>query len=222
MYQTDLPSWPDAETVLAKDGFTVSPEHLRKLGDGDIQKGVRQLRLMLAAETERKLLWPVVLRPPHVRLAGPDDEPAILELLLADVAENAAHVAPPSEERILTHIQLGTRKRGGFTAVIDGEDGKPIAVAILNATQWWWSDDWYLGDIVTYVHPDHRKGRCIDNLLEFERWLAQEMSDQYGKQTYLVCGVMGTRRYREKLMLFWRRFFEVGRAYMWPAPGEKP
>lgn len=222
MYQTDLPSWPDAETVLDADGYTVSPEHLRKLGYGDIQKGVRQLRLMIAAETERKLVSPVVVKPSNVRLADPADEPALLNLLMADVIENAAHVAEPDEGRILKHIQLGTRKQGGFTAVIDGEDGKPVAVAILNASQWWWSEDWYLGDIVTYVHPDYRKTRCIDNLLEFERWIAAEMSQQYGKRVYLMCGVMGTHRYREKLMLFWRRFFEVGRAYIYPAPGGEP
>ena len=219
MYQSTLPPWPDAGALCAQDGFRVSPDLLRRLGDGNAQDGARQLKLILAAETERKPSG-VTCRPANVRLAGPDDETAILQLLFRDVEENASHIAPPSADRILAQIRLGTQQKGGFTAIIDGPDGTPVAVAILNSAQWWWSEQFYLGDIVTYVHPDHRQSRYIDDLLDFERWLSDEMTAQYGERVYLLCGVLGTRRMRAKIMLFWRRFTEVGRAFLYPAPGE--
>jgi len=218
MYQTPLPPWPDAESVLSEDGFTVSAEHLRRLGRGDIKAGVRQLRLILAAETERKPIRGPAEKPATVRLGTEADETAILDLLLLDVVENAAHIAPASPEQILAQIQIGTRQKGGFVGVIDGEDGAPIAVCILHPCQWWWSDQIYLGDVVNYIHPDHRHSRHVDDLLEFEMWAADAMTAQYGHRVYLQCGVLGTKRLHAKLMLFWRRFTEVGRAYLYPAP----
>jgi hypothetical protein len=55
-------------------------------------------------------------------------------------------------------------------------------------------------------------------MIDFERWLSDQWSEQYGYRVYLVAGVMGTRRLRAKIALYWRRMTEVGRAYLYPPP----
>jgi hypothetical protein len=217
MLQTDYPPWPDAKSALT-DGARISPEQLSRLGGGDQQTGYRQLRAIIAAETERKVSRGPTARPASVRFAGPEDEDAILARLLEDVAENASHIGEPSADQIMKHIRAGTRRNGGVVGVIDGDDGKPAAVCILIPAQWWWSEDWYLWEIANYVHPDYRQTRHIDDLLNFERWLSDEWSVQYGHRVYLLTGVMATKRLRSKVLLFWQRLTEVGRAYIYPPP----
>lgn len=217
MYQTDYPPWPDAKSALLADGARVSPEQLCRLGSGDPQAGVRQLRMMIAAETERKVSAGPIERPANVRFAIDSDEDAIVECLLRDAAENASQIAPPSRERIMALVQAGTRKQGGIIGIIDGDDG-PAAVCVLTPAQWWWSDAWYLMDVVTYVSPEHRNGKLIDDLIDFERWLADQWTEQCGYRVFLITGVMGTRKLREKFLVWWQRLTEVGRAYCYPPP----
>lgn len=218
MYQAEHPPWPDATFAESANGAVITAEQLMRLGDGDRDAGLRQLRLIIAAETERKVSKGPTAKPSNVRIAGPEDEAAILSRLLEDVAENAAHIAAPSETRIMAHIRAGTRREGGFVGIIDGSDGQPAAICVLVGAQWWWSDEWYLFEVCNYVHPDHRRSSHIDDLIDFERWLADEMSAQYGRRTYLLAGVMGTRRLRAKIAMYWRRMTEVGRAYLYPPP----
>lgn len=218
MIQTDYPPWPDAKSALMADGARISPEQLCRLGGGDPQVGFRQLRSIIAAETERKVSQGPIARPEAVRFAGPEDEEAILARLLEDVAENASHIGKPSPDHIMKHIRAGTRKDGGIVGIIDGDDGKPAAICMLMPAQWWWSEEWYLWEIANYVHPDHRNSRCIDDLLNFERWLSDEWTTQCGYRVYLLSGVMGTKQLRPKILLWWQRMTEVGRCFIYPTP----
>jgi hypothetical protein len=216
MYQTGLPPWPDAQSAEAANGAVVTAEQLAKLGAGDRNAGLRQLRLIIACETERKVGSGPTAKPSNVRLATLADEPAILSRLLEDVAENASHIAPPSEARIMAYLDTSSRR--SIVGVIDGDDGLPAAVCILIGAQWWWSDQWYLMEVCNYVHPSARHSTHIDDLLDFERWLSDQWSEQYGYRVYLMTGVMGTRRLRAKIAMYWRRMTEVGRAFLYPPP----
>jgi hypothetical protein len=213
MYQTKIPPWPDAQSAESANGAVVTAEQLVRLGMGDRDAGLRQLRLIIAAETDRKVSKGPIAKPGTVRIAGPDDEDAIISRLLEDVAENASHIAPPSEARIRAYLGAGA-----IVGVIDGDDGRPAAICIVVGAQWWWSDNWYLMEVCNYVHPDHRRSSHIDDMIDFERWLSDQWSMQYGYRVYLVAGVMGTRRLRAKIALYWRRMTEVGRAYLYPPP----
>jgi len=213
MYQTDLPPWPDAPLT---DGAVVTAEQLMRLGRGDRDVGLRQLRLIIACESERKVSAGPTARPGNVRIAGPEDEAPILARLLEDVSENASHIAPPCQASIRAY--LNTESRRSIVGIIDGDDGLPAAVCVLIGAQWWWSDHWYLMEVCNYVHPDHRRSRYIDDIIDFERWLSDRWSEQYGYPVYLMAGVMGTRRMRAKIAMYWRRMTEVGRAYLYPPP----
>lgn len=212
---------PRPGSQTADDGsLLITEEQLRRFGDGDASRGRRELRLLLENDNDRDgpIYHGPTDKPEGVRIAGPQDEAAILDLLLMDLRENAEHIAPLDEEKILENIRAGTRQRGGIVAVIDGPGKVPVAVTIMHPCQWWWSQGWYFFEIVMFVHPEHRKSRHVDDLLQFERWAADNMTKSMGYRCYLLCGVLGAWRIRAKIALYRRKFKQAGAAFCYPAP----
>lgn len=164
----------------------------------------------------RKIDGPTPM-PRSVRLAGAADEARLLELLVADIAENAGHIAPASVPTLLQQIQVCTRARGGFCPVVDGADGNPVGLALLVPTQWWWSDQFFLSEIVMFVHPKARHSRCGAALLTAEKALADNMSKTLGHRIYLLAGVTATQRGQAKLRLYGRHLNPVGGFFVYPS-----
>lgn len=204
--------------LLPDGSLVVTPEDLARFGNGDVERGRRDLRMMLAAERQQKISDGPVARPASVRVAGPADEAALLELLIADLRENAVHVAPIDEASVMAVIQACTQRKGGLAGVIDGPDKKPVAVVVLLPNKWWWSLGWYLQETVTFVHRDHRKGHAFDDLMMFAKWASEGMSKISGYRYYLLCGVLGTNRMRAKVLSYRRKFAQCGAFFVWPSP----
>lgn len=206
-------------TETQEDGsMLITEEQLRRFGNGDARAGRRELRLLLALERDGPVLSGPTERPASVRMAGPQDEPALLELWLQDLRENAGHVAPIDEEKVLENIRAGTRGRGGVVGCIDGADGKPVAMLVLHPLPWHWSKGIFLQELASYVHPDHRRSRHVDDLLAFAKWAVDAWSKEAGIRIYLVCGVLGAWRVRAKMALYRRKFALGGVVCVYPAP----
>lgn len=196
-------------------GMFISQEALARFGGGNAATGRKELRALLAAERESPAYSGPTERPQSVRIAGPADEADILALLKLDLAANAAHIAPIDDEKVLAHIQTGTRRRGGFVGVI----GKPaIAVVILIPFQWWFSNGWYFQEIVNFVHPDHRKSNHASDLIDFSKWASDEQTRGFGYRVWLLCGVLGAWRVHAKVALYRRKVWQAGIACVYPAP----
>jgi hypothetical protein len=213
--------FPKPEAVTNEDGGVyVSRDTLEKLGGGAAAQGRRDLRLFLASYTQAPAAPPtgVPKKPANVRFAKEGDEPALLELLRVDIQENAEAVAPMDDEKVLQVIQVGTRFRNGFVGVIDGPAGHPVALIVLHPIQWWWSQAWYFGEVVKFVHPDHRRSHYNDDLDAFGRWISDQQTRRFGYRVYYLCGVLGTRRLRAKMLSYGRKFCQVGAAYLYPPP----
>ena len=213
-------------SVLTDGGLVVNPDQLSRLGDGDAERGRRELRHILATDRDCPTYNKAPEHPPrNVRIAGPQDEAAIMELLLLDLRENAEHIAPIDEEKVLFNVQVGKMAdRGGpvgITAVIDGPNGKPVAVVVMHSVQWWWSQGWHWFETAAFVHPDHRRSRYIDDLLDFEKWVAATHTRNVGFRVYLLCGVLGAWRIRAKIAKYRRKFQLAGVACIFPAPPHK-
>jgi hypothetical protein len=204
-------------TNMPDGSLLITPDQLARLGAGDAKRGKRELRLILAAERDHTIHNGPTVRPPSVRIAGPADEKPLFDLLMLDLNESARDVAVISEERVLAHIRAGTRRKGGIVGVIDGP-GVPVAVTILLPYQWWWSNSHYIQEVVTFVHPDHRRSRHINDLIDFGRWVTEQWSKSFGYKLFMLCGVLGTKRVREKAILYRRRFAQVGAAFLYPSP----
>lgn len=205
----------------APSNLVLLADTLRKVGRGSVREGKKAVLGWIKTQDEREHPKRPAAKPPSVRLAGVSDEQAIFDLLMQDVEENAAHVAVPSIERIMGHITLGTRRQGGIIGVIDGPGGKPVAVCVLAPCQWWWSNSWYVQEIVCYVHPDHRQSAHIDDLLEWQKWISDCWSESWGYTVYLVNGVLGTWRVMPKVRLYQRKFWQAGAAFIYPPPDVK-
>lgn len=205
---------------IQPDGsMVISREQLEAFGSGDAKRGRRELRSMLAVSQDREVSNGPTALPTTVRIAGEADESAVLELLLADIRENGANVARVTPERILAHIRIGTRRQGGFVGVIDGPDRKPVAVTILVPIQWWFSEQYFVLELVTYVHPDHRRSSHINDLLSFQRWVVDQWTVEWGYRVYLQTGILTTDRVWSKISLYRRRFRQSGAAFLYPYPG---
>ena len=217
--RTSVNASPRKGTATNLDGsMVVTAEQLARFGNGDAHAGRRELRLLLELEREGPVLSGPTRRPDSVRIGIASDEQALLDLALMDLRENAAHIAPIDEEKVLRHIQSGTRRRGGVVGVIDGPDGKPVALTILVPQQWHWSNGWFYQELMNFVHPDHRQSRHINDLLDFTKWWSDANTKQSGSICYVLCGVLGAWRVRAKVALYRRRFLQAGVACIYPAP----
>lgn len=216
-----LPDDPqDDPGQLVDGGYLISDEQLKRLGAGDAKNGRRWLRLLMADHLEPKQHAGPTERPQSVRVADELDELAIFDLILASYRENVSNVYPLAPDLLIADIQQATQKQGGIAGVIDGPDGTPIAVIVIAPDRWRPSKAYYLRELYTYVHPDHRKSRNAENLLQFGRWVADEWSRGFGYPLHLVLSVGTTTNVSSKIRFFRRFASQVGAMFMYPSPGK--
>lgn len=199
----------------------VTEEQLRRFGDGDAKRGRSELRALLAeAKDGPNFSGPVRYQPIAVRRADPADEPALLELWLTDLRSNAEHVAQIDEQKVMENIRYATQRRGGILGLIE-EEGVPVGMVLLFPMQWHWSHAWFLQEMVLYVHPDHRKSHHADDLAQWSKWCADEMTREFGYKVHLLNGVLGAWNVHRKIAFYRRKFQQVGAVFVYPSPFSK-
>jgi len=221
MNHISTPDNHEQNGTLPDGSMILSRSQVEAFGNGDAARGRKEVRRMANAYRDGPVHNGPTPQPRNVRAAGEKDEAAIMELLLGNLREYADQIAPIDPNRVALHVRIATRREGGLCGVIDGPDGKPVAVCLLVPVQWWWSQQWYLMEVVNYVHPDHRRSHHIDDLLSFQRWAVDAWTGSFGYRVYLLCGVLGAWRVFEKIALYRRRFRQVGAAFLYPAPNVK-
>jgi hypothetical protein len=221
MNHISTPDNHEQNGTLPDGSMILSRSQVEAFGNGDAARGRKEVRRMANAYRDRAVHNGPTPQPRNVRAASQKDEVAVMELLLGNLREYADQVAPIDPDRVALHVQKATRRDGGLCGVIDGPDGKPVAVCLLVPVQWWWSQQWYLMEVVNYVHPDHRRSHHIDDLLSFQRWAVDAWTGSFGYRVYLLCGVLGAWRVFEKIALYRRRFRQAGSCFIYPAPNVK-
>lgn len=206
---------------LPEGAYVVMPEVLERLGNGDIKHGRRTLRQMIMDAREPKQIRGPTERPVTVRVATIDDEQDVYDLLLLWWKEHAAHVAPIAPERLAHDIKLCTRENQGTVAVVDDNDGRPVGVILMVLTQWSFSNAWFIRELYTFVHPDHRKSRHAQDLVQFGKWSADEWSRQFGYQMHIVISVLTQDQIAPKIRFFRRFLTQMGAGFLYPAPSAK-
>lgn len=204
-------------TVTEDGGFYVTKEQLERIFPGDPARARKELRMFLADERAPKRIYGPTAKPESMRVATPQDEQAIYGLMLMAHRENGHQFAPLSPKRVEAQIQAATLGKGNMLGVIDGPDG-PVAMTLLTPCQWWWSEAFFISDLVQFVHPAHRRSRHADDLLRFEKWCVDEWTRGFGYPVYLLAGVFSLYRTREKERLWARHLNQVGKAFIYPWP----
>lgn len=150
-------------------------------------------------------------RPENVRVAGPQDEDEIYRLMKD--AHTEQPIAPFCEKSVRDTIKRALiRTPGthnvGVIAVIDGEKGLEGYLCAF-ITPWWFSDPtvpagWRLEELTNFVHPDHRKSNHAKHLIQFAKWMSENIN------LILIMGIMGVERLLPKIKLYERQIKPMG------------
>jgi hypothetical protein len=138
-----------------------------------------------------------------IRLALPSDEPEILHLLSLMHAENAQY--PVDWDCVRAKLARAWSQQGATIAVI-GLPGQIRAMVMLEIGCIWYTRKCHVGDVFTFVHPDHRKSDYLKLLVHYARESSEKLSAQMGEKVPLVMGVVAYKRMAALVRLY-RRFF---------------
>jgi hypothetical protein len=140
--------------------------------------------------------------------AKPDDYQSVIDICEEDHRENGQFALSRSKleskiERILDgHGVIGVIKRSSEIE----------AIMLLQLSQFWYTDDWCLEEMLNFVRPQFRRSTNAKDMINF----AKRCSDEI--KLPLVIGVVANERTKPKLELYKRQLGEPVGGYFihWP------
>jgi hypothetical protein len=144
-----------------------------------------------------------------VSLASPADEDDLYQHLLLLHKENGLYTV--SERKVRETIRVATEQRGGVIGVIRGDDGLEGSIGMM-LDQWWYTEDFCLGERWVFVHKDHRRKPHASRLIDFGKWAASQMG------VSLQIGIMSTKQTEAKMRMYQRKLTQIGGFFMHPDP----
>lgn len=152
-------------------------------------------------------------KPKNVRIATTADEDGLFDLLMLAYKENGT--MPVSKFRVHEIIRNGTRpnrpkeERTGYNVIgVIETEGKLEAVLVLEMARMSYAEEWHLQDICAYTHKDHRRSNHANDLLEFGKWISEQM------KLPLIIGILTEKKLEAKKRFYQRHVKEVGALFM--------
>lgn len=100
-----------------------------------------------------------------------------------------------SEVKVREIVRRSFERQGGILAVV-GEPSKIEGMILMILSTFWYSDDWHLEELFSYVHPEHRKSGNASALIDY----AKLCSDEIGIP--LIIGALSHARTVAKVRLY--------------------
>ena len=144
-------------------------------------------------------------RPTTVRVANPSDEDEVMRLMRAAFDEQPIFAL--NEQKMRDKIRTCTERRGGVLGVVDGTKGLE-GYLIAELSQYWYTDEWHLGELSNFVHPEHRGTTHARDLINFAKWFTEQLNMP------LVMGILSTQRLDAKIRLYQRQLTPVGAVFV--------
>ncbi len=207
-------SGSDAED--SRDGLFFSRERLARI-DPDITYARKIIRQAVMDLRDPKIIKGPTARPEGVIVAERRHERAMFDLVQMDLQENA-RIAPISNVKVAQLVLSATRQHGGIGAVIENEQGAPVAVQLMSLEKWWWSEQRFLYKVVDFVHPDYRRSTHAARLVQYAKWATDYFSEKFGHQIYLLSGTLGPKETKSKARFYCRHITQIGVACLYPYP----
>lgn len=132
-----------------------------------------------------------------VRVALPPDEEEVMELCHMLHQENG-DLFPMDANRVRGVLSLAFERRGGTLGLIGGP-GKIEAMIFMLFSQIWYSSEWHLEELFSYVRPECRKSNNAKLLIQFAKRCADEL------KMPLIIGVISNHRTEQKVKLYERQ-----------------
>lgn len=139
-----------------------------------------------------------------VRKAGPQDAPELMEMCRALHAENA--MFKMNEAKVGDMLSRAFDGRGAIIGAL-GETGSIQGAIYLLITNFWYSDEFCLEELYSFVLPQYRKSSHAKNLIGFGKRCADELGIP------LVIGVVSNIRTQAKVNLYKRQLSDPVGAY---------
>lgn len=131
-----------------------------------------------------------------VRLATAADEPAIMALCRLMWAENGMFAM--AEDKVREKLAKAFRRDLAMACVIGEPGGELKACLVMEIGQVWYSKDWHLGDLINFVHPDHRQSNHANEIVAFAKKSAVDIG------LPLLMGIVTNHRTLAKVRLLRR------------------
>jgi hypothetical protein len=133
--------------------------------------------------------------PTEVRYAEPEEYAAIMKLCRQLHKENGAFSM--DEEKVSLMVERAVARKEGVMAVI-GHIGEIEGMLLLRPSQYWYTSDWHLEELFSFVPPKYRKS---NNAKKLVTW-AMRAADSMGVPLFI--GVVSTHRTEAKVRLYRR------------------
>lgn len=108
---------------------------------------------------------------------------------------------------LIPHDDTGMR---GYMGVI-GEPGALEAFIMMILATYWYTDEIHLEELATFVHPNHRRSKHAQALLNYSK----KMSDAI--KIPLLIAVVSNQRTESKVRLYRKHFPETGSFFLYNA-----
>lgn len=132
----------------------------------------------------------------RVRKAGPPDGPELMQLCRDLHAENA--MFSMNESKVQAMLDKAFNQQGAIIGALGPTGGIEGAIFML-ISNFWYSNDWHLEELFSYVRPECRRSTNAKELINF----GKRCSDELGIP--LVIGVISNERTRAKVGLYQRQ-----------------
>ena len=144
-------------------------------------------------------------KPLNVRPAQRGDEKNLFDFLCVAHKENGVYSM--NEKKVCEMINAGAQDRETIIGIIDAPDGTIAASFGGYFAQWWYTDEWHIEECWDFVHPDHRRSSYAKDILQYSKWLSDQM------KMPIHNGIMTASRFEAKTRLFRRQMPQVGAAF---------
>lgn len=142
----------------------------------------------------------------NVRLAQPQDEDAIFELLTLMHEENGLFEMDADAVRAL--IKRVLNDKAGVIGVIEGDDEIEGAVCLM-IDKLWYAKEFCLSDLFNFVAPKYRRSTRAKSLISF----AKSYSDEIGIPLFM--GIVSNVRTEAKIKLLERQMKKAGAFFIY-------
>jgi len=153
-----------------------------------------------------------------VKLARPGDEAAIFDFFVLAQQDNGFF--PISSKKVIDVIMKACRNEAASIGLIKDSNGNIEAASGITLECAWYSDTYFLSELLNFVHPDHRRSRHAQALLKFQKDTADLLSKTFGYSVPIIPGIMTRKRLEPKMRLFQREFQQVGALFIYEPKGE--
>lgn len=140
----------------------------------------------------------------RVRFAERGDYDALMHLCMCLHEENGWF--DMSVDRVRKTLMSHYARDGGIIGVI-GPVGKIEGAIVMRMAQMWYSDQWLLEEMFSFVHPEFRRSTNAKSLIEFAKSCAVDIG------VPLLIGIISNERTEAKVGLYKRQLGKPVGAY---------